>query len=152
MTSLKLTKELIKSIVNKKVAECTKEEITAILKMFGFSVKEYTSRPPKEGYKVPSVNFEIHYKRNYIIEVSADGASAISYSNEWVNFGEGTDGLCMPTENTGTLILLMVNFFVPKLLPNYDGPEYNEHRDYEYESIEEVSSLFDCLKDELEVI
>lgn len=145
----KLTKEKISEILTKKIANCTKEELAAITKLFGLQVKEFSSyRYPPDSADKPSQNssvyFELHHKREYVVNVSADTTSRIvSYGNEWVNWGECSTGVAIPTDNIGQVINNTIGFFMEKLRVHFDGPEFVERRDYEYGSVEEMQELLE---------
>lgn len=144
MKNLKLNKELIKTILTARVIDCTEEEVKAIMKMFGFQIKEFKLLYDKESpAKINAMTFEIHHKTKYVIAVYADLSKVIEFSNEWVNFGEGASGMVMPLANVGELIMITLNLFVEKLHIRYDGPEYNEDRDREYANVDEVQELLE---------
>jgi len=149
---IKLTNERIDDIVGQKVYYATKENLAAVFKLLGLRIKEYsrTDRGVGSTEEFHSCSFEIHYKREFIIGLEADSSSrVISYNNEWVNFGDGCDGVAIPTEDVKEMLLTVLNLWVDKLCRGYDGPEYNEKRDGEYDGMEEAQGLLDHLTDVL---
>ncbi len=142
---MKLTKELISTIIAKKPIQLTKDQCIAVFKLLGLQIKEFQDN--RDNSNGSSISFEIHHKRQYIINVDAGLARAISFNNEWVNFGEGCHGVSMPVENVGELLAITVNFFIEKLHIKYDGPEYSEDRFYEYENVDELQQLLEHLQE-----
>ena len=139
---MKLTKEIIEKIVKKRPVEILKDEAIALFKLFGLQIKEFKEFINDDN-SLWQTSFEIHHKRIYIINVDAGLAKAISFNNEWINFGDGCHGLSMPVENVGELVALTLNFFIEKLRVKYDGTEYDEDTFWEYEDAQEVSNLLD---------
>lgn len=120
----KLTKEDIKKIIPSNPIAVSEEDLKAIFKLFGLQIKEY--REGKDQGINKSTCFEIHHKREFIIEADVDRSKTISYGNEWVNWGEAGSGVAIPTPTVGNLILTVINFFIDKLHVRHDGPEYSE--------------------------
>lgn len=145
---LKLTKEKVKEILTKRVNDCSKEELQAILKLFGLQVKEFSRiEYPKEIGAGVSLSFEVHHRMQYIIEAQTDNSKMISFGNEWVNFGDGSSGAAMGLDNVGDFILIVINLWIDKLRIDYEGPLYDEQKDREYDSMKELSELLDYAKE-----
>ena len=151
---MKLTKELISAIMRKKVHDCSKEEIAAILKMFGCQVKEWhhTDAGHKDGDNEKhdiSTCFEIHHGIYFMMEVSGDNSSrVVSYHNEWLM----EHGVAMPTENLTVALHMVLNYFLPKMPFDYSGPKYIEGKEYEYESMAEMQELLNHIQEEMQVV
>ena len=145
---MKLTNELISQILRKRVYDCTREEIESVLKLVGFQVKEWhhTDADSKEdGKRSISTCFEVHHRYFFLIEISADNSNRIvSYSNEW--FME--HGIAMPTDNFAIALHMALNYLLPKVPIDYEGPKYSE-REWEYDSIEEMQALLNHLQQDM---
>jgi|GEM_PF-4218806 len=140
--AIKLTKKDVKTILRKKIMDCSKDELYAIFKILGLQIKEW--RENKEG---ELASFEVHHRMQYIIDVEPEkNVRAVSFNNEWVNWGGGTSGLCMGIEDVGELMLIILNLFVEKLHIRFEGPRYTEDGDREYENMEEMQGLLETLQ------
>lgn len=136
---MKATSELIKSVLAKKVWECSKEELNAILPLVGLRAKEFTSA--KE-----SVSFELHHATHFALSVQSDSSCRVcTFDNAY----HMEMGLSTPIENIKDLISTTVGVFIPRLPFVFEGPTYNERIDEEYSSAEELNELLDILKAEL---
>lgn len=148
----KATKQLISEVLRKRIADCSKEELSAILKLVGFTVKEYSAtqinskEDDRLGVQRKSVYFEIHHRYFYCMGIQAESLVKIcNYHNEYLQ----KNGYAIPTENVGELIQFMLNMWVPKFPFEFEGPEYNERIDVEYDSIEELQELLGHLQQEM---
>lgn len=146
---MKATKELIGQVLRKRIAACTKEELDAVMRLIGFSVKEYSSIDIKGRDGQRQTRFELHHQIYYCMEISGEtDVRAYSYHNEWLQ----KNGYSIPTENVAEMINIMVNMWVPRLPFNFEGPQYDEDRDYEYDSVEEMQGLLEHLQQEMDAI
>lgn len=148
----KATNQLISEVLRKHIAECSKEELSAILKLVGFTVKEYSSVPikskedEKRGVERSSVSFEVHHRYFYCMGIHAEsGVKITSWHNEYLQ----ETGYSIPVENVGEMIQLLLNMWAPKFPFNFEGPIYNPDIDVEYNSIEELQALLSHLQKEL---
>lgn len=146
---MKATKELIGEVLRKRIAACSKEELDAVLRLIGFTVKEYRSSDIKGRKGQKQTSFELHHQYYYCMRISGDtDVKAYSYHNEYLQ----ENGYSIPTENVSELIAIMVNMWVPRLPFNFEGPQYDENRDYEYDSVEEMQTLLGYLQEEMDAM
>jgi hypothetical protein len=148
---MKLSKELISEILRKRVYDCSKEEIEAILRLVGCQLKEWyhSDAIKKDGdneHRSISTCFEVHHRQFFLVEVSGDNSNRIvSYSNEW--FME--HGLAMPTDNFGIAMHMVFNYLLPKLPVEFKGPQYDEFKDSDYGSMEHMQDLLNHLQEDM---
>jgi antitoxin component of RelBE/YafQ-DinJ toxin-antitoxin module len=148
---MKATKELISEVLRKRIAACTKEELSAVLKLVGLSVKEYSSieMMGEIGQYYTQTSFELHHRIYYCMGIEGQtNIRSYSYHNEWLQ----ENGYSIPTENVAEMINIMLNMWIPRLPFDFEGPEYNEIRDYEYDSVEELKELLNHLQQEMESV
>jgi hypothetical protein len=116
----KLTPEALTDILNRPVTQSSEEELKATFDVLGFKLKEFYTRT--EGNKVVSMSFEVHFKRTFVIEVESESGSKLhTFSNEYVNFGDGTSGLSMALDNVKNVIQVVINIFCSRMRVPYDG-------------------------------
>lgn len=116
-----ITKEQVKEILTKNPAEITKEELKFVFGIFCLSIKEYEKSEH-------NLWFEVHFERIYIAQIRYGIKGGMSFSNEYVNMGDGCHGVAMGTvNNTADLLKIFINMFYDNLLKqaNY-APLYNE--------------------------
>ena len=128
----KLTKEQMQDALRKVTLNCTEEEIRFVFHLFSFDLKEFKQETGR-------ISFEIHYKINYIVKVELT-ATAMTFSNEWINFeDENTHGIAMTVPTClGELMVMFINMFMPNLLQRVCyNIAYNEQWSI-FESVEEA--------------
>lgn len=140
----KLTKEQLKTTLHKSIKDCTENEIRFIFNVFDLTLKEFYK---KEGL----VDFEIHFKRNYLMRLVAKG-SLIHFNNEYVNFqadDDSTNGVSMPCpENIMDVVIIFINMFTPNILKNA-GYELSFNSETSiFDSIEEVQEYMELIQAE----
>lgn len=137
----KLTKEELKTALEKLPTELTKEELSFIFDCLSFQIKEYYSG-------VHNISFEIHFERTFIIRVQyPKEKGTMSFNNEFVNFGEGTHGIATGrAKDTLELVNLFINMFYDNLLAsaNY-GVGYDEEESM-FDSPEEAKEYFEFIR------
>ena len=149
---MKLTNELINSILRKRVVDCEREELEAVLYLFGCTVKEFSKKDCTGGVendkKYTRISFEIHHRYFFIMEISGDSTNRIlSYHNQY--FFEM--GYAIPTENVAVVLGGVFNMFLPKMPIQYEGPVYDEDNDNDYK-LEELQLLLEHLQKEMQVV
>ena len=87
-----ITKEQVKEILTKNPAGITKEELKFVFGIFCLSIKEYEKSEH-------NLWFEVHFKRIYIAQIRYGIKGGMSFSNEYVNMGDGCHGVTMGTVN-----------------------------------------------------
>ncbi len=144
---MRLNKENIADILRRRIANCNREEIAAILEMCGFAVKEFSGGPKQTpGGQYSTVSFEVHYSFYYIIRVEAESnVRAVGYHNEYLQ----DMGISTPTDNMAELVSMLIDFWMPRFpYCNYEGPVYHEDRNNEYESLEDMQSVLEIFQEE----
>lgn len=144
-----MTKEEIKDAFNKRPSELTKEELSELFGVFSFLIKEYNKSDQK-------VLFEVHYRRTFIIRIEYPiEKGAMSFNNEFVDFGEETHGIATGrANNMSELINIIFNMFNDNLLAKVRHSIFFDEENSVYSSEEEhfemfkyVQSLFEYTKD-----
>lgn len=129
----KLTKEQLTAAIHKNMRDCTENEIRFIFNIFGLNLKEFCKEDSL-------VDFEIHFKRNYLMRVIAQ-KSMLHFYNEYINFsseGDNTNGVSMPYPDTILeVVILFINLFTPNVL---------KKAGYEL-SYDPETSIFDSIKE-----
>lgn len=116
----KLTPEALTDILNRPVTQSSEEELKATFNVLGFKLKEFYTRT--EENKVVSMSFEVHFKRTFVIEVESESRHRLhTFSNEYVNFGDGTSGVSMAVDNVKNVIQVVINVFCSLMRVPYDG-------------------------------
>jgi hypothetical protein len=131
---MKLTQERIKELATKHQSKLSREEYSAFFRLVGLTVKDYDEREDDQK------EFELHYKRLYVLRLNIDRSRCVSIGNEFVNFGEGSDGLSIGGIDTARELIRTVVAFAPKLAPKYDGTvTYDGYRDeYSEDELQEA--------------
>lgn len=80
-----ITKEQVKEILTKNPAGITKEELKFVFGIFCLSIKEYEKSEH-------NLWFEVHFERIYIAQIRYGIKGGMSFSNEYVNMGDGCHG------------------------------------------------------------
>ncbi len=140
----KLTKEQLMATLHKGMKGCTEDEIRFVFSIFDFNLKEF--------YQEDSlVDFEIHFKRNYLMRVVAQG-SLLHFNNEFISFqaeSDSTNGMSMPYPKTILdVIIVFINLFSPNILKKA-GYElsYNPETSV-FDSIEEAQEYMELIQTE----
>ncbi len=140
----KLSKEQLTTTLHKSMKDCTENEIRFIFNIFDFNLKEFYQ---EKGL----VDFEIHFKRNYLMRVILQG-NLLHFSNEYVNFqseDDSTNGVSMPYPKTILdVVMVFINLFSPNILKKA-GYElsYNPEASI-FDSIEEAQEYMELIQAE----
>ncbi len=135
-----ITKEQVKEILTKNPAGITKEELKFVFGIFCLSIKEYEKSEH-------NLWFEVHFERIYIAQIRYGIKGGMSFSNEYVNMGDGCHGVTMGTvNNTADLLKIFINMFYDNLLKqaNY-APLYNEETS-QFESLEQAQEYLEYVQ------
>lgn len=135
-----ITKEQVKEILTKNPAGITKEELKFVFGIFCLSIKEYEKSEH-------NLWFEVHFERIYIAQIRYGIKGGMSFSNEYVNMGDGCHGVTMGTvNNTANLLKIFINMFYDNLLKqaNY-APLYNEETS-QFESLEQAQEYLEYVQ------
>lgn len=135
-----ITKEQVKEILTKNPAGITKEELKFIFGIFCLSIKEYEKSEH-------NLWFEVHFERIYIAQIRYGIKGGMSFSNEYVNMGDGCHGVTMGTaNNTADLLKIFINMFYDNLLKqaNY-ALLYNEETS-QFESPEQAQEYLEYVQ------
>lgn len=140
----KPTKEQLKAILNKNINDCSENDIRFIFDVFNFTLKDFA----KSG---DSVDFEIHFKRTYLMQVIAKGGM-LRFRNEYVNFqadDDCTNGISMGLPNTILeVVMVFIDMFMPNILKNAG---YNISYDPDtsiFDSMEEAQEYMELIQTE----
>lgn len=127
-----ITKEQVKEILTKNPAVITKEELKFIFGIFCLSIKEYE----KSGQ---NLWFEVHFKRIYIAQIRYGIKGGMSFSNEYVNMGDGCHRVAMGTvNNTADLLKIFINMFYDNLLKQANCEPFYDKEISQFESLEQA--------------
>lgn len=140
----KLTVEQLKATLHKDMRDCTENEIRFIFSIFDLNLKEFR----KEG---DLVDFEIHFKRNYLMRVVAK-RNLLHFSNEYINFSsenDSTNGVSMPYPDTILdVVMLFINLFSPNVLKKAGYELSYNPETSTFDSIEEAQEYMELIQSE----
>lgn len=131
----KIAKEELQKVLHKNILNCTENEIRFLFHALDLQLKEFKQ-------EIGRVQFEIHFKRNYIMKIEA-GNGPLCFSNEYIDFGEGSTGIS--TGNMDTILEIINTFF------NLFGPNILKKASYSI-GYNESRSLFDSLEEAQEYL
>lgn len=140
----KLTKDEVRVALLKNILENTETEIRTVFNIFDFELKEFNK---SDGY----VNFEVHFKRTYLIRIKAD-KSKLEYSNEYVTFQNSDTsschGLAIPMPATlAEVLMFFINSFAPNILKSAGYCVNYDEENSIYSSIEEAQKYMKLVQD-----
>lgn len=146
---IKLTKDELIKALHKELMECSVDEIRFVFHVFGFNLKELDSK----GGGDTAIDFEIHYKRVYIVRVVVSTNNVLTFENEYVNFGNDTHGIVMgQAETLAETIVVFINMFMPNLLQSA-GYEISFKEDMSlFDNLEEAQDYLQTIQDEAQKI
>lgn len=133
---MRINKRQISDTLSSSTYNVQENFLKELFHLLGLRIKEY-------DMNFKTVSFEIHYRTTYVIAVDADTSKCLSFSNEYINFSDDVDGITMPIKNVKELILIVLNFFMPKLNIRYAGVSFNE-KNYDYEKREFIELIEFC--------
>lgn len=149
-TIKKFTKDEVKSILAKRILDCTEEEVRAVFDIFDFQLKEF--------FKTTSdIDFEVHFKRTYLMRIKAD-SNKLECSNEYVTFqngaeGESCHGLAISTPATlAEVLVFFINSFAPNILRSAGYCVNYDAETSPYNSLEEAQEYMRLVQDVCETI
>ncbi len=140
----KLTKEQLTAALHKSLADCTENEIRFIFNVFDFNLKEFYKKDDE-------VDFEVHFKRNYLIRVVLQNP-LLHFNNEYINFSSDscpTHGVSIQCPgSTLEMIMTFINLFSPNVLKKA-GYELNFDPEASiFDSIEEAQEYIELIQKE----
>lgn len=140
-----MNKEEIKSALQKRPSELSKEELSELFEILCLNIKEYQ-------IKGDSLFFEIHFRRTYLIRVEYPIKKGwMSFRNEFINFEEENHGYSMKqAQNTGELINIFINMFYHNLLVRSNYQVYYDEEISRYTSPEEAQEYLECVQSALD--
>lgn len=133
----KFTKEQLADILHKNILQCDLDEVKFLFNIFALSIKEFSHIPGE------AVDFEIHFKRVYIMRTQAR-KDCFTFDNEYIDFHlEETDadthGITSPLPETmADVIVSFINIFTPNVLKNAGYEVSFDPRSSAFESLEEA--------------
>jgi hypothetical protein len=131
---IKLTKHQIKKIILQPIIQSTEEELKSFAAILGLRFKDYTTTNLGD-----QTYFEIHCKNTYVIAVRADKTKVVGFSNENINFDEGSSGVSIAGLKTlKDVILVVFNLFFHKLHIEYEGVIWDEDGFYSQQELEDI--------------
>ncbi len=140
----KLTKDEIQAALLKNILENTETEIRTVFDIFDFQLKEFDKSDD-------CANFEIHFKRTYLIRIKAD-KDKLEYSNEYVTFQNSDNsnchGLAIPVPTTlAEVLMFFINSFAPNILKSAGYCVNYDEENSIYSSIEEAQEYMKLVQD-----
>lgn len=135
----KIAKEELQKKLHKNILKCSEEEIRFMFHVLSFDLKEFKQ-------EMGRVQFEVHYTRTYVMRIEA-GNGPLCFNNEWIDFGEGSTGVCMGNMDTiAEIIATFMNMFGPNILDDIDyGVYYNKNWSI-FDSLEEAQSYLEAMQ------
>lgn len=135
----KLTREQLRAALNKRIIDCSEDELRFMFHVLYFDLKEFYQETDR-------VRFEVHFKRAYVMRIEA-GNGPLSFNNEWIDFGEGSTGVSIGiTYSVGEIITIFLNMFGDNILRHINyGLEYNDNWSI-FDSQEEAQSFLEVLQ------
>lgn len=146
----KLTKEEVKAALLKNILENTEAEIRTVFDIFDFKLKEFAQTKD-------SVDFEIHFKRTYLMRIIADKSKKLECSNEYVTFQNNDSGSChglaIPLPATlAEVLVFFINSFAPNILKSAGYCVNYDAETSPYSSLEEAQEYMKLVQDVCETI
>lgn len=140
-------KDEIKALLLKQPSDLTKDELSYLFSILCFKIKEYEKFDR-------NISFEIHYRREYIIQVVYPlHLGIMSFRNEYIKFGDGCSGVSMATlNNTAELINVFVNIFASNILNDAMYSIFFDEDSSDFESKEEAQSLLKTFQQAIDEI
>ena len=143
----KLSKEKLIEALHKPIMECSEEEIRFVFHIFGFNLKEACFNDDI------GMNFEVHYKRVYIVRVVCTLSHLLSFENEYIDFGDKTHGISMGhTETLAETMVVFINMFTPNLLQSAGYQIKYDPANSLFESLEEAQDYLKTIQEEAQKI
>lgn len=100
MKKLSLTQ--FRKALKKSILGCSEEEVRFVFNIMGFDLKEFSQETGR-------INFEVHYRRYYIIKVEVI-EGVVLFSNPWVVFNDNKDAHHINFQFNGPLLDLLSMF------------------------------------------
>ena len=146
----KLTKEEIKAALLKNILENTETELRTVFDIFDFKLKEFAQTKD-------SVDFEIHFKRTYLMRIMADKSKKLECSNEYVTFQNNDNsschGLAIPLPATlAEVLVFFINSFAPNILKSAGYSVSYDEENSVYSSMEEAQEYMRLVQDVCETV
>lgn len=147
---MKFTKDEVKFILSNSILRCTEEEIRAIFDIFDFQLKEFAKSET-------NVDFEIHFKRTYIMRIQAD-KNKLECTNEYITFQTNSEyddchGLTISTPATlAEVLVFFINSFAPNILKNAGYCVSYDAENSPYSSLEEAREYMRLVQETSETI